>query len=490
MIESIKFFENECIGKFEQLENNFMKDPTKIAEYVLGLTQELHKLGLEMIKESLESMDQMIQKSPIRKNKWNVESHTDKQLTTSLGNVRFQKTLFINKETGHSEYLLDRILGISPNTRITEDAEARLLEEAVQTSYRRGGEEVSLTTEVSRQTVKNKIHKLDFPRNEKPCPPKKRIVDFLYIDADEDHLSLQYQKQKGDLVTGRNKHKNNCIYSKLVYVYEGVEGVSPKGERRRLINPHYFCSTGTGKENEAFWDKIYAYIDIHYDLSHVKKIYVNSDGGGWIKAGIKRIEGTVHVLDEFHLSKYLMKLSGHMLDEKKEVSEELKKIILFGTKKEFLDYIDILTLYAEKESTKKRMQEAQTYILSNWMAAKIRLLRKNGVLGSSTEGHVSHVLSDRMSSRPMGWSRLGAAKMSNLRAYYLNGGSMLELIRYQKTVFPMASGCEYDVLSATDIMLSEKNRHGELGKYLSCISHSMSIHNRKVVFFQSHLWGL
>lgn len=247
MIESIKFFENECIGKFEQLENDFMKDPTKIAEYVLGLTQELHKLGLEMIKESLESMDQMIQKSPVRKNKWIVESHTDKQLTTSLGNVRFQKTLFINKESGHSEYLLDKILGISPNTRITEDAEARLLEEAVQTSYCRGGEEVSLTTEVSRQTVKNKIHKLDFPGNEKSCQPKKRIVEFLYIDADEDHLSLQFQEQKGDLVTGRNNHKNNCIYSKLVYVYEGVEGVYPKGEQKRLINSHYFFSTGTGK---------------------------------------------------------------------------------------------------------------------------------------------------------------------------------------------------------------------------------------------------
>ena len=37
-----------------------MTNPTKLAEYVYGLTDELHKLGLEMIKESLETMDQML----------------------------------------------------------------------------------------------------------------------------------------------------------------------------------------------------------------------------------------------------------------------------------------------------------------------------------------------------------------------------------------------------------------------------------------------
>lgn len=55
------------------------------------------------------------------------------------------------------------------------------------------------------------------------------------------------------------------------------------------------------------------------------------------------------------------------------------------------------------------------------MAAKLRLRHQNGVKGSSTEGHVSHVLSSRMSSRPMGWSIKGATKMAKLRAYELNG---------------------------------------------------------------------
>lgn len=42
-------------------------------------------------------------------------------------------------------YLLDRIIGLEKHERITEDAQARMLKEAVQTSYRRGGEETTQT---------------------------------------------------------------------------------------------------------------------------------------------------------------------------------------------------------------------------------------------------------------------------------------------------------------------------------------------------------
>ena len=64
MINSIKYFEEKCINRFEKLEDEFIKNPSRLAEYVYGITDELHKLGLEMIKESLESMDMMLQKKP------------------------------------------------------------------------------------------------------------------------------------------------------------------------------------------------------------------------------------------------------------------------------------------------------------------------------------------------------------------------------------------------------------------------------------------
>lgn len=106
------------------------------------------------------------------------------------------------------------------------------------------------------------------------------------------------------------------------------------------------------------------------------------------------------------------------------------------------------------ETGLKRIATGREYILSNWTAAKLRLRHQNRVKGSSTEGHVSHVLSNRMSSRPMGWSITGATKMAKLRAYELNGGDMLELVRYQKRDLQKAAGAEYDVLSSAQMIQS------------------------------------
>lgn len=489
MINSISYFEEKCINRFEKLEDDFMKEPLKLAEYVTGLTEELHNLGLQMIQESLESMNEMIKKSQKRLQHWVVESHETKQLVTSLGTVTFQKTLFTNKETGKSEYLLDRILGLERNERITEDALARMLKEAAQTSYRRGGEEASLTTDVKKQTVKNKIHALKFPKSEEAAE-KKKEVEYLYIEADEDHVSLQFRENKGDLAENENHQKNNCLITKLVYVHEGIEKETLKGRRHKLVNPYYFCGTGYGEGNREFWDEVYAYINSHYALDKVKKIYLNADGGAWIKSGMNRIAGITYVLDEFHLEKYLTKLTSHMKDSREDAADELRAAIRSGTKKDFEEIVFRLEGCLEHETGLKRIAEAKEYILSNWTAAKLRLRHQDGVKGSSTEGHVSHVLSSRMSSRPMGWSIKGATKMARLRAYVRNGGDMLELVRYQKKDLPKAAGAEYEVLSSTQLLQSEKSRHGQLGKYVESISHSMSSQNKKIIYFNSHIWGL
>ena len=70
MYKSINYFEKECIKNFEKLEDEFMKEPQKLAEYVFGITQELHKLGIRMIQESLEEMNLMLRDSCKRKQHW------------------------------------------------------------------------------------------------------------------------------------------------------------------------------------------------------------------------------------------------------------------------------------------------------------------------------------------------------------------------------------------------------------------------------------
>ena len=492
MIKSIKHFAEESINIFEKLEDDFFKHPEKMAEYVKGITKELHKAGILMIQESLEQMNQQLKDSGKRTTGWYVEKDSQKQLVTSLGTVHFTKTLFMNRETGKMEYLLARILGLEKHERITEDAITEMLKEAVQISYRRGGEESSLEGTVSKQIVKAKLHGLKFPKDTKK-PEKKKEVEYLYIEADEDHVSLQFRERKGDLIESSNGQKNNCLITKLVYVHEGIEPEASQSKRYKLINPYYFCRVCDGKDNEALWDEIYEYMNEHYELEKVKKIYLNADGDGWIETARSRIKGLSYVLDELHLQKYLIRLISHMKDSADDALRELKTAIRRGTKAELCEIVERLKNALPEESANtgtKRLEQSRDYILENWGAARLRLMHKDGVIGSSTEGHVSHVLSSRMSSRSMGWSRTGAGKMAQLRAYYYNGRDMLELVRYQKAELSKAAGCEREIILSTQMLKSEKNRHGILGKYVEAMTHNVSLDTKKKVYFNEHIWGL
>ena len=118
---------------------------------------------------------------------------------------------------------------------------------------------------------------------------------------------------------------------------------------------------------------MYAYLDSHYELKKVKKIYLNADGGTWIRSGKKRIAGITSVLDEFHLQKYLLKMTGHMKDSADDARKELCDAIKSGIKSDFQEIVKRLKACAETESAEKRIEESGAYILSNWTAAKIRL---------------------------------------------------------------------------------------------------------------------
>ena len=479
MYESILQFGEKGIANIENIGARFFETPTDINGLVKNVKTEMLKLCAGIIGDMFEEMDQMIRESSWRKKEWEVVRKDRKTLLTSIGEIEFDKTLYKNKITGERMYLLDQKLGIGKNARMTEDAEAALLTEAVETSYRRAGEAASLTESVSKGTVKNKLHELIFPPDPKEFTEKKQ-VEHLYIDADEDHVPLQFLNEKGDIVKYPNGRKNNTVLSKLVYVYEGIEAEAPMGKRFKLIEPYYFSGVYEGKENGELWDRIYEYIDAKYDLGSVKKIYLNADGGSWIKSGKSKIEGVISVLDEHHINKYLIRMTSHLYDSAEDGRDLLRDAICKGTREDFQNAVALISSQTEDEKIHKRIKEGANYFLSNWMASKIRLKKNNGVVGSSTEGHVSHVLASRMSSRPMGWSKTGVDKMSHLKAYWWNKKDMLQLVRYQNETVERVSGIE-KAFSAVDIRKWERQHHKTDGKYFDKMQTSLGAQTRKIL---------
>ena len=81
-------------------------------------------------------------------------------------------------------------------------------------------------------------------------------------------------------------------------------------------------------------------------------------------------------------------------------------------------------------------------------------------------------------------------KMAHLRAYYWNGGDMLELVRGQEMELPIAVGAEKEVLSCESMLRWERRNYNKLGKYAEGISHSVSTEVKKYAWFNAHIWGL
>ena len=79
---------------------------------------------------------------------------------------------------------------------------------------------------------------------------------------------------------------------------------------------------------------------------------------------------------------------------------------------------------AQKPARRKRIQDTIRYIINNWDGIEAQV--KHPHVGCSAEGHVSHILSARLSSRPMAWSLKGAGNMAGIRAIKANGESVHE----------------------------------------------------------------
>ena len=329
----------------------------------------------------------------------------------------------------------------------------------------------------------NKIHTLNFPRVEPQM--EKKVVKYLYIDADEDHVSLQYINKKGDI----KKPRTNTIMPKLIYVYEGITN---ENGRNKLINKKHFGGVYEGgKEIEQLWKEVEEYIEAAYDTEELIKIYINGDGAAWIKSGQRILTKAKFVLDRFHMHKYIIGATSHLLDSVEDARSEIYRAVYKKKKYKVEEVFEKIITITESESKRKTVEAAKEYILGNWAGIMQWVKDKNEEVQCSAEGHISHVFADRMSSRPLGWSRIGADKMSRLRIYEKNGGNMLDLVRYQKKELPLAAGCEEVIYSSNQMFLAERKNREALGVLADMPVYSIAYPQiRKIAALKNHIWGL
>ena len=408
-----------------EAEEKFFDNPKDFYSLEKAVKSTTESFSAAFLGEVLSSVNKQIYSCGWRQGRYKVQRNDTRTIITSVGDVTFDCTYYksLTSEGGYVS-LLEEMIGLDKHERFSEEAEVQMLTEALKTSYAEATRVLPSKQCITKTTVMNKVHQL---AEEAPVesPEEIKKVDYLFIEADEDHVAEQH---------GDSSKDNKSFISKLVYVYECKQDVPGNKDKKELVNSFYFSGLYPDKEgNERLWRNVQNYINTNYDADNLKRVFISGDGASWIKSGADYLDKALFCADKFHLMKYINHAAAQMLDEKEIAKDELWHLLYSKkpkAKERFKEYTDRMMNSAKNP---ERVEELQKYVLGNWAAIR-RTLRNKLVNGCSAESHVSHVLSDRLSSRPMGWSQTGADRMSKLRCYERNYGrdGIIKLVRYSR----------------------------------------------------------
>ena len=389
----VNYFESNGLGALDKMADDLKLISDGLASRILGAFIDL--------------ADKSICSAKVERKEDGIKVHergVPRTHFTSLGFFTYSRTYF-DTPAGRA-YILDDILSVDPYERIDAGMGARLVNAAAMYSYARSAAIVA-GSNISRQSAWNKA----MNTGEVAYVPERAdyVPEAIHIFADEDHVSLQ--------------NGGSAIVS-LVTVCAGKRRVC--SGRNELVDP--FHVQGYGMDKETLWGYVYALCAEKFDLDRVATVYIYGDGATWIKGTLDVFPSAVLVLDTFHFKTRMRSLfSG---DAGAQFALPAHAAVAKGDKVAFEATAHAL-LAAVLESVpegKARDKKAESlndsigYILNNWDA--IRNAGLPGAIGSCTEAMVSHILSDRLSRSPMGWSKKGLSKMAMIRVFTLNGGEV------------------------------------------------------------------
>ena len=371
-------------------------------------SKKIAEATVELLQAYYEEQDQQLREDkPGRKGAGlRVERRGDKrEVLTLLGRLEYRRTYY-KKASGGYEYPVDRLAGIDSYERISDGISLALVETSCKMSYERASEYIT-GGQVSKQTVMNKIRAASPQQN----LTEYRAVEELHIDADEDHVSLQ---------------DGSSTIVPLISVYEGIERRGKRGVCRNVFHISEY-----GKSPAALWEQVSDEIDRRYDLRRTR-IYLHGDGAAWIKVGLAYLPNCEFVLDRYHKNKSIKQaLSGIP----RTTGCQYESLIRKALDAEDYDRLSSIrdTLLRRFQDREKTIRENMDYLLNNFDAITITKREKASLNGGCTEPHVSHVLSARLSSRPVGWSRKTLRRFVPILAA---GAAMFGGVQTQEKTYP------------------------------------------------------
>lgn len=263
----------------------------------------LMELFRQILAEILEGIDKVLA-AKRDTSRYELKERKPRTVQSLLGEVRFSRRYYWDREEQEWVYLLDKQLELEPYAQVSpgllslaiswatkgpsyRDAQGRLEElYGAQVLSHEGIRRILLDVGEAKQRDRD---------NRAIRSEGKRRVKALFIEVDGFNAYLQ---ARGSRKQRRKRHEN-----KVAVIHEGwqVRQGSGKEGDYRLVNPTYLPIMGA--DRESFWEEIRGAVAGTYDRIDEIPVIINGDGAEWIAPGADHFRHGLYQYDRFHVVK-------------------------------------------------------------------------------------------------------------------------------------------------------------------------------------------
>lgn len=360
--------------------------------------QEGMNYGREQMKEHLERLDEELCKNRDKK-RYRDKGRRKTVLKTKMGDLEYERKLYLDTAASEYVYLLDDELGIGVHGKISPGLAALAVQEAAKSSYREATkslQEMTGTT-ISHQTTWALTQAVGEELRKRPHVSGEVKSKVLYEENDGVYLRMQGKDRRGSS-KGMREMKLGIAYA----------GIQKNGKRRSCAEK---VAYGAFETAEEFFERKEREISRYYDVTSIEQRIYNGDGAGWIMDN-SIVEGRWQ-LDVFHRNRAI-RTYLNVPEMQQQCFQFLKRLDIDG----LLGYLEACMNSSQTAEEYKDRKTLYIYLKNNreylipYTKSDLALLPLNDGLVpakmGAMESNVYTQVAGRMKNRRCCWSIKGA----------------------------------------------------------------------------------
>jgi hypothetical protein len=405
-----------------------------LEQMVFDITQ---RIGRKTIEKALVDIDDALRDARPKGVLENAGKR-EKHFLTRLGDIRYERTRYIDKTTGKSRYLLEEKLKVAINQRISlMRAKIEMLIASL-TTYRATEKDVELLTgyrrshEAIRQSVIKEAERIiayqdqAIEKTRRLEDDKKPDVvhDIVYVESDSVFIRLQRNKKRkahSRMIKLRRRRKSIEVKMGIGYTDKVRRYKHGRGKSLALKDKFTYASIGSGK---AFMEALSLIAEKKLGLSWAKQVIFGGDGGSYITSGIRDyFVNAVYVLCKFHLKRNIKRC----LPSRPNTQDRINRLLAKDKIDKALGLLRSLAERTQDRKDKRSIKDLYTYIDQNRTGInplnriKDKTIRDRIRGAGAMESNVDKFLAHRFKKRGMSWSVKGALGLLKVKETIANG---------------------------------------------------------------------